>query len=129
PAQGGLPHLERRLVGQADGPAAPEEGELAAVRQPFGQGFRQGGPGVVGHAVGVQAQVGPEQGEGRGGEPGLHHGTFVGVVEDDQAVGGLPHRGGRVGGDGGGAGAPPQPAEQFQHFGGGAGPGEGDDPV
>src|SRR5690606_41472294 len=49
--------------------------------------------------------------------------------EDDQAVGGLPHRGGRVGGDGGGAGAPPQPAEQFQHFGGGAGPGEGDDPV
>jgi hypothetical protein len=129
PGQRGLAHLQAGLAGQPDRPAAAEEAELRAADEPFGQWLRQGRTAVGDDGVGVQAEVRAEQGEGGGGEPGLHDGAFVGEVQHDEVVGGRPDGGVRVRGDRRGPGGALQPAEQVQDFGGGAGAGEGDDPV
>ncbi|CAM5647433.1 hypothetical protein SALBM311S_07572 [Streptomyces alboniger] len=63
-AQAGLAHLQPRLVRETHGPAAPQEGELRAVDEPFGQLGRECRAGVDHNGVGVQAEVGAE-GSGR----------------------------------------------------------------
>jgi hypothetical protein len=116
-------------VGQSDGPAASQEGELGALQQLLGQRLGEGGAGVGDGGAGVQAEVGAEQGERGGGEAGLHHRAFVGVAEDDDVVGRRHDGRLRVGGDRGRGGTSAQPREEVEDLGGGAGSGEGDDPV
>lgn len=73
--------------------------------------------------------MGAQQGEGGGGEAGLHDGLLVGEVEDHDIVREVHHRGGGVGGDRGGPDPAAQGRQQLQYLGGGAGAGEGDHPV
>jgi hypothetical protein len=94
-----LAQLERRLVGQAVGPAGAEEGELAGGQQFPGDGLGEHALRRGGGRGDVVPEVRAEQGELGGGKPGLDHGLFVGEGEFDDLVGGEAHRGPRVRGD------------------------------
>ena len=58
-----------------------------------------GGPGLLHHRGEVVPDVRADHGERGGGEPGLHHGLLVGVVEHQELVGDIADRGGGIGGD------------------------------
>ncbi|CAM5409176.1 hypothetical protein STANM309S_06393 [Streptomyces tanashiensis] len=92
PGAGHFAQLERRLVGEADGPAGAEEGELAAPLPGGGQLLVQDEFRVGDRGAEVQPEPGAQELQGGGGEPGLDDGAFVGEAEVDDPLGEPPGR-------------------------------------
>jgi hypothetical protein len=96
PFQASLPHLQRRLVRQSDGPTGPQARELRSLKQ---AGWQIGHHGLVGlpdDGLEVLTQARPKQGERGDGEAGLHHRPFIDEVEHNPLIGSVEH-GGRGG--------------------------------
>ena len=129
PHAGRLTQLERGLVGQPVGPPGAEERELAGGQHLRGQRRGEDPLGRAGGQAGVQAQVGAEQDQLGGGEPGLHHRFLVREAQVDHRVGGLRHGGAGNRGDRDRGRGAAQPFQQLHDFRGGPGPGQHHDPV
>ena len=135
PGQRGLGHLQPGLVGQPDGPAAAEEGELGVVQDAVGQRLGDAALGVgddllqVEGGAGLRGDVCSEQGQRGGRETRLHDRLLIGEVQDDGRVGQRRSRSLRVGDHRDGRGDALEPLEQFEHLGRGAGAAERDDAV
>ena len=108
----GLAHLERRLVGEADGPAAAEERELLGVDERGVELLGDRGPGVGDRPVEVLAERGAEEGQRGGREAGLHDRLLVGERQGHRVVDEVDERRGRVADDADRAHAPPQLARR-----------------
>ena len=79
----GFAQLQGRLVGDSHAEAGAEEGHLLGFQQVRGGLGFQDRLGLAGGVVYLIAEMGAQQGEGGGGEPGLHHGLLVGEAEGD----------------------------------------------
>ena len=126
---GGLPCLQRRLVGQPDRPARAQEHGVVERPRVHRQRARQEASSLVGDRTDVVAQAGPQHRQDRGGEPRLDHRAFVGERQHQPVVRRPGHRAVLGGGDGQEARGAGQPFEQVDDLGGGPAAGDGHHPV
>ena len=116
PRLGGLAHLQRRLVGEADGPARAEEGVLLGGDELVVEVLLDRGGGLVDHGGEVVPEGGADERERGRGEPRLHHRPLVRERQPDRGVDQVDQRRLRVADDADGPGAGTRRAQAVEQL-------------